>query len=440
MPGMPQQDKESKKLHLVGIGGVGMSALAEALMDIGVKVSGSERFVDQGKPIPVLEALRAQGAAIAPQDGSGVTARTHAVVASSAIEPDNPDLVAAARLDIPVQHRSVALADALGARKLVAVAGTCGKSTITAMLGHMLDVAGFSPSVVNGAPCVNWCSNTRTGAVLRGSGDICVVEVDESDRSLLNFHPAHAIVSNSSADHFGLEETNALFDKFIGQVSGHVLDGRHDAEPVPDISENEWSCEFIFRGRVVTLPQPGRHNAVNAWQAIRMALTLGASLDDCIRALAGFRGIKRRLELVGTRSDGVRVIDEYAHNTEKIRASLETLQRRSKRVLAFWRPHGYGPLSKMMKGLDAMFSDTLRPDDMLFLLPVFDAGGTADRSVNSGDLQKRLVANGRKCELLPDHAALVKRINSIAKPGDMIVTMGARDPDIPVSAKLISEM
>lgn len=422
------------KLHLVGIGGVGMSALAEALMDIGAEVSGSERFMDQGKPLPVLDALRAQGARIFPQDGSGVTPDVRSVVASSAIEGDNPDLLAAKRLGIEVIHRSVALARAISPKTLVAVAGTCGKSTITAMLGHILEEAGFDPFVVNGAPCVDWHSATRTGAVRNGCGELCVAEMDESDRSLLNFHPEHAIISNCSADHFCLIESNAIFDDFLTHVSGLVLDGRYDTEPVPEIRELDWSCEFPYRGRVLTFPHPGRHNALNAWQAARMAEKLGATTEDCIRAMASFRGIKRRLELVGIRSDGVRVIDEYAHNTEKIRASLETLRARSQRVLALWRPHGYGPLSKMFESLVEMFTETLRADDILFLLPVFDAGGTADRGINSDALQKRLVANGVKCELLLDHPAVIERISELISPGDIIVTMGARDPDLSVTA------
>lgn len=427
-----------KKLHLVGIGGVGMSALAEALMDLGAEVSGSERFLDQGRPLPVLDVLRGQGATICPQDGSGVTADLSAVVVSSAIESDNPDLAAAARLGIPVLHRSQALAKALTGKKLIAVAGTCGKSTITAMLGHLLDIAGLSPSVVDGAPCVNWFSSQRTGAVLRGTGEYCVAEVDESDKSLLNFYPVHALISNASADHFSLDETNALFDQFLSQVSGSVIDGRADTEPLPEVQEKEWSCEFPFRGRVITLPHPGRHNAINAWQACRLAEIIGVSPEACVRAMASFRGIKRRMELIGTRSDGIRVIDEYAHNTEKIRAALQTLQSRSTRTLALWRPHGYGPLEKMLDSLTTMFRKTLRHDDILFLMPVFDAGGSAKRTIQSDILHERLVAAGVHCELLQDHPAVINRITKLAHHGDVIVTMGARDPDIPVTAQTLA--
>lgn len=427
-----------EKLHLVGIGGVGMSALAETLLDHGACVSGSDRFLDQGRLLPVLSTLRNQGIDIVPQNGSGVHSGLTAVVTSSAIESDNPDILAANRLGIPIKHRSNTLAETLAGKYLVAITGTCGKSTITPMLGHILDVADLAPTVVNGAPCVNWHTPQRTGAVLHGMGPHCVVEVDESDRSLLNFHPKTALVSNASADHFSLEETNALFDAFIAQVSGNVIDGRHDSERLPEITEHTWSSTFEFRNQVITLPQPGRHNAINAWQAARMSELLGVQAETTAKALATFKGIKRRLETIGIRSDGVRVIDEYAHNTEKIRATLITLKNRSTRTLALWRPHGYGPLEKMLESLTEMFIDTLRPDDHLFLLPVFDAGGSASRTIKTEMLQERLAAAGVKAEWLPDHAAAIMRINTLATSGDIIVTMGARDPDLPETAKALS--
>lgn len=424
-----------KAIHLVGIGGVGMSALAEALLDTGARVSGSERFLDQGRPLPVLDTLRHQGAAIVPQDGRGVRSGLDAVVVSSAIEADNPDVRAAHRLGVPVTHRADMLAQCVAGRRLIAVTGTCGKSTITGMLGHILDVAGQAPTVINGAACVNWASTRRTGAVLRGTGPFCVIEADESDKSLLAFHPECALVANASADHFPIAETHALFDAFLAQVSGFRLDGRQPPACVPAIEESDWSCSFPFRGTIVTLPLPGRHNAVNAWQAATLADALGIPASTITTALATFKGIKRRMETIGRRADGARVVDEYAHNTEKIRAALLTLQPRSSRVLALWRPHGYGPLEKMFDSLVTVFTETLRPADRLFLLPVFDAGGSASRAIDSRQLHKRLLENGVAAEWLPDHDAAVARMGGLAEPGDILLTMGARDPDLPETAR-----
>lgn len=416
--------------HLIGVGGVGMSALAEALIAAGCRVTGSDRFYDQGRKLPVLQLLEEQGVELFPQDGSGVEPSVDAVVVSSAIEVDNPDLVAAKTSNKPIWHRSQALAKLLETRCLVAVTGTCGKSTLTAMLGHILVEAGLSPCVVNGAACVNWADGHRTGAVYWGGGSLCVIEADESDKSLFNFNPTHVLVSNCSADHFSLDESNQLFDAFLAKAQAASLDGRHDATKCPAVRELEWGCAFDWDGVEVELALPGRHNALNAWQAMRMASRLGVSSEISAKALKSFRGVQRRLECVGCREEGVRVVDEYAHNTEKIRATLQTLQQHSQRILAVWRPHGYGPLRKMFADLETMFAETLRPQDRLYLLPVFDVGGTADRTIQSTDLETALVARGVCCEGVLDHAHVRCRIEAVVSAGDIIVVMGARDPGL----------
>ncbi len=426
--------------HLVGVAGTGMSALAEALLDAGARVSGSDRFLDGGEELPALAALRAQGVALFPQDGSGAaTGRTEAVVASTAVEADNPDLVAARRAGIPVLRRAETLARVLAGRRLVAVAGTCGKSTTTAILGHVLERAGLSPTVVNGAPCPAWTrGGARTGAVLRGTGALCVAEVDESDKSLLAFSPAAAIVLNASADHFPLGETNALFDEFLSRVApgGPVVDARR--EPPPGAVEGDWSVSFVFDGLRLRLPCPGLHNAADAAAACRMALALGVPRETLAPALATFPGIARRMQLVGRRPGGPRVVDDYAHNTEKLRSSLVALRERSARLFATWRPHGYAPLRKMRADLADMFAETLRPRDRLFLLPVFDAGGTADRSVSSADLAADLAARGLHAALpaTPEDAAAA--ILAEAGPDDIAAVFGARDPALPRLARYLA--
>lgn len=420
--------------HLVGIAGVGMSALAEALADAGCRVSGSDRFLDRATPVASLDALRAAGVPLFPQDGSGVSAETGRVIVSTAIEETNPDLAAARRLGVPVVHRATALSELLGARDLVAVAGTCGKSTTTAILGHILAEAGLSPTVVNGAPCLNWTAPDRTGAVLKGEGNLCVAEVDESDRSLLAFRPKAALLLNASADHFPLAETNALFDEFLGHVDGPVLDARN--LPPPVVREGAWSVSFPFRGAELTLPLPGVHNAVDACLACEMAVRLGVPEERLGPALASFRGIARRLEKVGVReSDGVPVVDDYAHNTEKLRASMTALQARCGRLLAVWRPHGYAPLRKMWGDLADMFRATLRPHDLLVLLPVFDAGGTAARDVSAEDFADHLRDLGVPVECVDTIDSARAFLSAYVHAGDMLATFGARDPALPNLAR-----
>lgn len=426
--------------HLSGVAGVGMSALAEALLDGGAEVSGSDRLVDSGRETPTVRRLRAQGIRIVPQDGSGLRADTAALVVSTAIEPTNADVARAQALGIPVRHRAEVLAELVSGRPLIAVAGTCGKSTTTAILGTLLEGCGADPAVVNGAGVVAWRSETRTGAVRCGAGPF-VVEVDESDRSLLRFHPAHAIITNASADHFPLEETLALFAQFRSQTGGMVIDGAVPDEEPPAFRRVPWGCRFTWRGTDYAVPVPGLHNGMNAWQAVRMVLALGFAPEDVAEALARFRGVDRRLELVGHASCGAVVVDDYAHNTEKIRAAWTALrgEASSGRVIGLWRPHGYGPLRHMLEDLAAMFAETLGPRDRLFLLPVYDAGGTADRTIRTDNLLDALRARGVSgAELVSDHDEAVAAMAAAAEPGDVLLTLGARDPDLPETARRLT--
>lgn len=388
-----------------------MSALAQALLDSGVEVSGADRTLGT----PVLARLAAQGVAIHPNDGSGVTDATTRLVVSTAIEEDNPDLVAAKARGVPVVHRAAALAEALSPLKLVAVAGTCGKSTVTAMLGHVLAECGFDPFVVNGAQVVGWdAGGTRVGAVRKAAAPkFAVAEVDESDKSLSAFHPYAAIVTNASADHYSEEEMNEVFDAFVKDVAGPVVDGRKQS-----------AFPFSAAGHV---PMPGQHNLRNAELAVAMAVELGAPLAAALDALGTFKGVERRMQRIGE-CRGATVYDDYAHNPEKLHAALTTLQEcRPGGVAILWRPHGYGPLRKMKDAIAKMFAETLRPKDALYLLPVYDAGGTADRSVNSDAL-----GIGR---LLADLDEAERVLREDAPRFGTISICGARDPGLPLLAR-----
>ena len=418
--------------HLAGIGGVGMGALAQALLDNGGTVTGSDRLVDGGDATPNLSRLRAQGVRIFPQDGSGVAAGADRLVVSTAIEDDNPDLVAARRLGIPVVHRADALAQAMGGRRLLAIAGTCGKSSVTALAGWILAGCGFDPMVVNGAGVVGWESPSRIGSTRKGAGEWAVFAADESDRSLMAFSPEVAVVTNASADHFPLAETEALFDRFRARVSRMVIDGS-GAGP-RDVRLEGWRGRFSWEGVEYAVPLPGAHNVQNAWMAVRAALACGARPAAARDALATFQGIERRLERVGE-ARGVTVVDDYAHNPAKLSAALSTLAAAFPRVAVVWRPHGYAPLRKMMEALADTFAATLRPDDLLCLPPVYDAGGTADRTVRSEDLAALLRERGAPVVLAATAAEAEDALLAHAAPGTVLATMGARDPDLPRMAR-----
>ena len=409
-----------------------MSALAQALLDIGEEVSGSDRLVDGGDATPNLARLKAQGVRIFRQDGSGVRAGVGRVVMSTAIEEDNPDLAAARGLGIPVVHRADALAGAMAGHRLLAVAGTCGKSSVTAMAGWLLAGAGLDPMVVNGAGIVGWEGGSRVGSTRRGAGEWAVFEADESDRSLMAFDPDAAVITNASADHFPLAETEALFARFRRRVRGPVIDGSDGAPQ--DVELSGWSGSFTWNGRRYTVNLPGAHNVQNAWMAVRAAEACGADPGLLPAALASFRGIERRLEKVGE-AGGVTVVDDYAHNPAKLAAAWQALAAAFPRVAAVWRPHGYAPLRKMKDALADSFAGAMRPGDTLVLLPVYDAGGTTDRSINSDALAAALRERGVDAVLAHDAAAAEAALLACATPGAVLATMGARDPDLPRLAR-----
>ncbi len=421
--------KQGDHYHLTGIGGVGMNALAQALAWSGCRVSGSDRDFDRGLTLPVFDRLSSLGIALHPQDGSALGPATCALVVSTAIEEDNAEVLAARRLSIPVLHRAEVLASVCEHRRCVAVAGTSGKSTVTGMTGWILAAAGLDPLVINGAPVLNWRDAETVGNVRSGQGNLCVVEVDESDRSLLRFFPEAAAITNASADHFDLDETNALFDAFARQVKGSIVDARDCPETYiasgPKLSSE--GSTFSYEGVSFQLKVPGRHNMQNAIIAASLAAELGVSLSDSASALAGFRGIHRRLERVGCAKD-ITVFDDYSHNPDKIRAACQSIAPHFGNLHAVWRPHGYGPLKSLMQSLVTGFAESLGTGDSVGILPVYDAGGSADRSVCAGELVEHLASAGLDAYEAVSYSHAAECVLARASAGDAVLVMGARDP------------
>ena len=423
------------KRHLIGIGGVGMSALATALVRLGDEVTGADRTLGT----PNIKFLESLGVRVYPDDGSGVDSSTDEVIVSTAIEETNAGLVKAKELGIPVTHRAKALARTLKDYRLVAVVGTCGKSTVTAMLGHVLAECGLDPMCVNGANVPGW-----EGAVRFGKGEYAVAEVDESDKSLVAFKPYAAIVTNASADHYSKEEMDEVFDAFIRDCKGPVVDGRKNVRM--------FECSDVRKDvTVVDTSIPGRHNRQNAALALRMALVLGCDEAKARAALLSFRGVERRLQLITptfehsniqTFKYSPAVYDDYAHNPEKLKAMWTTLaEKHPEGICVIWRPHGYAPLRKMMDALAAMFAETVRPQDKLLLLPVYDAGGTTDRSINSDELKAKVEGEvEQRIELVSDLDAAYDWCEAHKGDYAAFVTCGARDPGLPALARRLSEM
>jgi UDP-N-acetylmuramate--alanine ligase len=439
-----------------------MLPLALILRARGVEVSGSDRALDQGRTNDKFEFLRARGVPLFPQDGSGLTRAEQVLVVSAAVEDTVPDVVAARRLGARVMTRAELLAQLFNAAPVsIGVGGTSGKSTTTGMIGRILSRAGRDPTVMNGAVMKDFTTpDVPFASALVGEGDIFAAEVDESDGSIARYTPTIAVLNNVSLDHKSLEELRALFGDFVRKSRRAVLNLDDDetaiiaharireanessvisyslvnAEadlsaahitPAPDGIGFEAHERATGARARVKLNTPGRHNVANALAALGAAIAAGLTLDEAARALDGFSGVRRRLEVVGTAGD-VTVIDDFAHNPDKIHATLETLHAFPGRLLLMFQPHGYGPLRTMKEAFIEGFARDMAEGDVLFMPQPVYYGGTTDRSVTSEDIAAGLRAKGREARALEDRAAVGAALLELAKAGDRIVIMGARD-------------
>jgi UDP-N-acetylmuramate--alanine ligase len=441
-----------------GIGGSGMLPLALILKAKGCAVAGSDRALDQGRTAQKFAFLRAQGIELFPQDGSGVTRGDLVVVISAAVESSVPDVEAARSLGARIATRAELLAELFNAAPhSIGVAGTSGKSTTTGMIGWILHRTGRDPTVVNGAVMKNFATaDAPFASAIIGAGDRFVAEVDESDGSIARYAPRIAIVSNITLDHKPLPELRRLFGDFVGKsgVAALNLDDAETATLVDglprerrvsyslcdphadllaaDLAAAPDGIAFAARERgaaasvAVRLAVPGRHNVENALAALAAARASGLALDEAADALASFAGLRRRLERVGV-ADGVTVFDDFAHNPHKIAATLETLHEFPGRLLVLFQPHGYGPLRLMKDGFIDGFARRLKGEDVLVMPEPVYFGGTTERSVTSRDIVAGVRAAGREAAAFPDRAACGDRLAALARPGDRIVVMGARD-------------
>ncbi len=433
--------------HFVGIGGSGMSALAFYHAASGGRVSGSDRSFDHDGNAELREALIAAGIAILPQDGSGAAAGCDEVIVSTAVETDNPDLRAARERGTPLLHRSELLARFVAARRTIAVTGTSGKSTVVAMTFAALRGAGLQPSVITGGALVELEERGVPGnAWADPRGDLLVVEADESDGSLVRYAPWCGVVLNLQRDHKETAEVAAMFRTFRDRTAGPLICGedanldelRPDARfgfgPRADVRAEAVELRpdgsrFRVGGTPFELPTPGRHDVLNALAATAAATAAGASLPEVAAALQDFRGVARRFRVLGA-ARGVTVVDDFAHNPDKLRAALSAGRLRGGRILAVFQPHGFGPTRFLRDDLVAAFADALAPADVLWLPEIFFAGGTVTRDISSADLARGVSAAGRDARFVADRADLPALIAAEARAGDLVLVMGARDPSL----------
>lgn len=451
--------------HFSGIAGTGMSALAEWMSRRGYRISGSDRSFDRGQEAQKREHFLRLGVALSPQDGSQLAEATCLVV-STAIEDSNPEVKAARACGLPILHRSDILHAIATTLQTVAISGTSGKSTVTGMAFHVLEAGGLAPSLISGANLPSIAERGMLGNAWAGQGAWLVMEADESDGTLVRYHPRIGMALNIEKDHKEVAALLPLFTTFREQTTGAFIYGAEDAETqalfggasrdkteaklqgnffdaqgitwqgrryaLADLQLGDWSSRFTLEGIAFDLPLPGHHNVLNALAAISIGLAAGVTLEKAAEGLRAFKGVERRHIRVGE-VKGITVVDDFAHNPAKVKACLTAIKAlaRRGRVLAVFHPHGFAPMKLMGRDIMDAAASVLSPTDFLFLPDIYYAGGTADTSISSADLAAYLnSAHSDKpiARYWPTKAEVLAAVATEARPGDVVVNMGARDP------------
>src|SRR5262245_46630465 len=436
-----------------------MGPLACLMRARGHQVQGSDRAFDQGKKQEIAAQLRRVGIELAAQDGSAITAGVDRLVYSAAVEADTPELRAGRALGLACLPRPQLLAEVVNtAVPGVAIAGTSGKSTIVGMLGWLLREGGVKATVLGGAALVG---EGAGGCFVAGPADgPAVAEACESDGTLVGYHPTIGVIHNVSRDHDELSalrpqftafarncgrllvgadcpESAAIGRRFKGVTYGLASDA--DAKlRVTSVGPRRARGVLRHAGRDLTLdlPQPGLHTLQNSTAAALVAPDLGLDATAVLGLLARFPGVARRFELIGTTARDIHVVDDYAHNGEKLRAAISSAQAGAARMVAVFQPHGYGPARFLRAELRALLPTLLRPQDRFCYTEIFYAGGTVAKDISSRDLAADLPA-ALKCGYARDHEAARQWVVGEAQPGDTVLIMGARDPDLPRLARSI---
>jgi UDP-N-acetylmuramate--alanine ligase len=316
------------------------------------------------------------------------------------------------------------------------------------MVARIMDEANLDPTVINGAIIQDYKAEDRLGNAKKGSSPYLLIETDESDGSIVNFFPEISILANISKDHKPIPDLKQLFMQFLTNTRGISILNRdcpysreitellppekvitfgwnQDSQVIPEeVVLSSGTSTFAVMGTPFFLPIPGRHNVANALSAIALGVTLEIPLPLIAHALQGFPGVERRLQLIG-RAGGIDVYDDFSHNPAKIAAAVETLKRMESRLILIFQPHGYGPVRLLEKELVETFNTALNPRDVLLLLDIYYAGGTADQSISSADLLQKI--HVPRAENIKDREEVITTVSQMSNPGDIIVVMGARD-------------
>jgi UDP-N-acetylmuramate--alanine ligase len=439
----------------IGVAGTGMSALAQYLQGIGKNVSGSDRYFKEGEFNETKEKLEAEGIKCFLQDGSGINDKTDLIVVSTAIEDTVYEVQKAKQLNIPIIKRSELLALIAESKKTIAVGGTSGKSTTTAMLFAILEQAGMQPSIISGAGLTSIIKEGKIGNAKVGKGDWLVIEADESDGSIVHYRPEIGLLLNVDKDHKEIDSLMEIFTTFKNNSKKFVVNQSHSlAKKLSQDIKNDFSIDENRSARIVTkdfiqnglniqfsidnspftIHALGRHNMENAVAAVAVANQIGVDLKTCSAALKNYEGIYRRSQVYGNKN-GVWLIDDYAHNPVKCAASIMACQPVAKKVIAWFQPHGYAPTKFLRNDFVDEISKALRPTDEIWMSEIFYAGGTTTKDISSNDLINDLRTKGANAFFVENRDDLVSSIRTHLTDNCVLLLMGARDPSLEQFAK-----
>ena len=443
-------------IFFIGVAGTGMSAIGQYLAGIGKNISGSDRYFLPDTYNATKEKLETEGIKCFLQNGEGITDQTDLVVVSTAVEDTVPEVQKAKQLNITIIKRSELLAIIAASKRTIAVGGTSGKSTTSAMLFDILEYAGLQPSIISGAGLVSIIKQGKIGNAKVGAGEWLVIEADESDGSIVQYHPEVGLLLNIDKDHQEIDELMNIFGTFRSNTKKLfvVNQSNHLSKQLSTNSQQDFSTDensevgfvaknfqqeglsisFVIHNSSFVLNTVGKHNMENAVAATAVANQLGIDLDTCAAALKNYEGIYRRHQILGNKN-GVWVIDDYAHNPAKCAASIAACQYIAPKVIAWFQPHGYGPTRFLRNDFVKEIAAVLRPHDEIWMSEIFYAGGTAVKDISANDLIMDIKALGENAFFVENRNEFVETARPHLTNNCVLLLMGARDPSLEIFGK-----
>ena len=449
--------KDFQNIFFVGIAGTGMSALAQYLKGLGKVVSGSDRYFSAGVFNDTKNKLEAEGITCFEQNGTGIDTSTELVVVSTAVEDTVPEVQKAKQLNIPVIKRSELLALISQSKKTIAVGGTSGKSTTVAMLFEIFEYAGWEPGLISGAGLTRLIKQGKIGNAKVGGGEWLIIEADESDGSIIQYNPEIGLLLNIDKDHKDLPELIKLFSRFrnnskIFSVNrSHLLARELSQNSLYDYSadknieagyiaehfeQNGFIISFTVNNVNFSMNAVGRHNMENALAAATAASLAGVELKVAAEALKEYEGIYRRHQVIGN-TNGVWLIDDYAHNPAKCAASIRACQPVASKLIAWFQPHGYTPTKFLRNDYVNEIAAALRPQDEIWMSEIFYAGGTTTKDISANDLINDLKALHKNAFFIEHRNDFPEAAQSHLTDDCVVLLMGARDPGLEEFAKYV---